>query len=66
MGWIVDTALFLKGQEQEANGYDNVVLSDNAVTSPEAKFESFDKIPARRPLLTVTALLAVAVFGVVT
>ena len=50
---------FSKGEEQEANGYQNVVLEpDDATSAPDLKFDSFDKIPRRRrPLLTITALL---------
>jgi hypothetical protein len=50
---------FSKGEEQEANGYQNVVLEpDDALSAPDLEFDSFDKIPRRRrPLLTITALL---------
>jgi hypothetical protein len=49
---------FLKGEEQEANGYENVVLEDDAVRSPEAKFDSFDKIPRKRRGLVLVLLLS--------
>ena len=50
---------FSKGEEQEANGYQNVVLEpDDALSAPDLEFDSFDKIPRRRrPLLTIAALL---------
>ena len=38
---------FSKGDEQEANGYEGVIL-DDAPPSPELEFDSFDRIPRRK------------------
>jgi len=58
---------FSKGEEQEANGYEGVILDDE-LTPPDAEFDSFDRIPRRRrPLLAITALLvSLPVIGYVT
>jgi hypothetical protein len=55
---------FLEGEEQEANGYKNVVLDDGVRASPdELSFDSFDTIPKKRlPLLVITGLSTVVAF----
>ncbi len=56
---------FLKGEEQEANGYENVVLEE-PVSAPDLKFASFDKIPRRRrPLIVVAVFFSFFALGAV-
>jgi hypothetical protein len=56
---------FLKGEEQEANGYENVVLEE-PVSAPDLKFDSFDKIPRRRrPLIALAVFFSFFALGAV-
>jgi hypothetical protein len=51
---------FLKGEEQEASGYEGVVFDDDDRASRRARFKSFDKIPRTRgPGVVVVALALV-------
>jgi len=57
---------FLTGEEQEASGYEGVVLDDVPV-SPNAEFDSFDKIPRkRRSLFAVVAVASTVALGALT
>ena len=39
---------FARGEEQEANGYENLAPDDPLLVPPALEFDSFDKIPRRR------------------
>jgi hypothetical protein len=62
----VTLSFFARADEEEATGYQNVVLDDAAAgASAELGFDSFDKIPRRRrPLFVVAGSLSLLVMGV--
>ena len=49
---------FATGEEQEATQYKNAQLppDDAPASDPEAAFESFDKIPKKRPIVVIAAI----------
>ena len=58
---------FLKGEQQEATQYKDVILDVDDAVEPKPEFDSFDKIPRRRrPLLLLTGVVLVGVVGVAT
>lgn len=61
----VTQSFFAKGEEQEATGYQDVMLDDAASgASSDLGFDSFDKIPRRRrPLIMVAGFLSLLVMG---
>jgi hypothetical protein len=63
----VSQRFFLKGEEQEANGYENIAPDSAARTSPAPEFDSFDKVPRnRRPLFIVAGFLSLLAIGIAT
>ena len=61
-------SFFARGEEQEANGYENLAPDDPLLVPRELEFDSFDKIPRRRGSWFATAVagLVVVAIGLVT
>jgi hypothetical protein len=57
---------FREGDEQEASGYENVVLDEETAPSADLEFDSFDKVPRkRRPLIAVAVAFSCVALGAV-
>lgn len=68
-GWLsrpgsLTQSFFARGEEQEANEYENLPIDDPTLVPPPLEFDSFDKIPRRRGswfAITVSMLVLAAV-----
>jgi hypothetical protein len=59
-------AFFVRGEQLEATGFENVPHDDPTLVPPKLGFRGFDRIPRNRaPLLIVFLLVAATLVGVV-
>jgi hypothetical protein len=72
-GWLsrpgsLTQSFFARGEEQEANEYENLPIDDPTLAPPPLEFDSFDKIPRRRGSWFAIAVstLVLAAVGIVT